>query len=369
MLRVAVVGCGKIADEHANQIRRIRDSKLVAFYDAEPLMAKQMQERFDGSVAFDDLTTLLSEARPDVVHITTPPQSHYSVAIRCLDAGCHVFIEKPFTMDAAEAESLLARAATRNLKITVDHNYQFAGPSLRMRQLIQDGYLGGPPVHIESYYCYDLGDESYAKAFLSDTGHWVRSLPGGLLQNIISHGIGRIAEHLTSDTPTVIAQGFTSPLLRRLGERSVVDELRVLIKDESTTAYFTFSSQMRPQVFQLRLFGTRNGLLVDDNHHVVIKLRGKKYKSYLDNFVPPLALAAQFLQNAWSNVVGFLTHDLNMNEGMRELIERFYRSIREDGPVPIPYRDILLTARIMDAIFLQINEVRDRDALSPEVVS
>ncbi len=84
-----------------------------------------------------------------------------------------------------------------------------------MRALVKSGYLGGPPVHMESYYCYDLGDPSYARALLGDKNHWVRRLPGKLLQNIISHGIARIAEFLTSDAPQVIAYGFVSPLLKR----------------------------------------------------------------------------------------------------------------------------------------------------------
>jgi predicted dehydrogenase len=368
MLKVAIVGCGKIADEHAHEVKRAEGSVLVAFCDSETLMARQMHERFEGTVYFNDLNTLLRDVRPDVVHITTPPQSHYPVAMRCLEAGCHLFIEKPFMMTTHEAEEVLDRATRRNLNVTVDHNYQFTTPALRMRALVKAGFLGGPPTHLESYYYYDLSDESYASAFLSDTGHWVRSLPGGLLQNIISHGIARIAEHLSSDSPTVTAHAFTSELLERLGERTIRDELRVLIKDGSTTAYFTFSSQMRPQVFQLRLFGRRNGLFLDDNHHVLIKLKGKKYKSYLEHFIPPVALASELVRSAVANVAGFVSHRLNMNEGMRELIRRFYSSIALGAPLPIPYVEILRTCRIMDAIFLQINSAHDRHSLPLEAI-
>jgi predicted dehydrogenase len=280
MLKVAIVGCGKIADEHARQIRRIRDSELVGLHDAEPLMAKQMHDRFDGVRYFDDMDRMLLYARPDVVHITTPPQSHYSVAVRCLEAGCHVFVEKPFTMDESEAGRLIRTATNRGLKVGVDHNLQFTGPAVRMQALVESGFLGGSAVHVESHYSYNLGDPSYARAFLSDSGHWLRALPGGLLQNVISHGIGRIAQYLTSDHPTVIVQGFTSTFLKSVGETTLLDELRVLIKGDSTTAYFTFSSQIRPQISQLRVFGPKNGLFIDDEHHVLIRLKGTKYKSW-----------------------------------------------------------------------------------------
>ena len=79
---------------------------------------------------------------------------------------------------------------------------------------------------MESSYCYDLSEPGYAKALLGDRRHWVRGLPGGLLQNIISHGIARIAEFLSTESPHVIAHGFVSPLLRSIGEHDIVDELQ-----------------------------------------------------------------------------------------------------------------------------------------------
>src|SRR3954454_13765462 len=85
MLRPAIVGCGKIADSHASQIQRIKGCQLVGVCDREPLMARQLFERFPVKQYFSDLTELLTEARPDVVHITTPPESHFDVAKLCLE--------------------------------------------------------------------------------------------------------------------------------------------------------------------------------------------------------------------------------------------------------------------------------------------
>src|SRR5207244_3660660 len=108
MLKVALVGCGKIADAHASQIMRINGCEIVGVCDREPLMARQLYERFPIRRYFSDLTELLSEARPHVVHITTPPQSHFEIATICLDWGCHVYVEKPFTLYAEDAQALVA---------------------------------------------------------------------------------------------------------------------------------------------------------------------------------------------------------------------------------------------------------------------
>src|SRR5437879_3277340 len=106
-LRVAIVGCGKIADSHAAQIQRIKGCDLVGVCDREELMARQLAERFQAEGYFDDLSRLLEESKPDVVHITTPPPSHFELARHCLEHGCHVYVEKPFTLDAREAEELV----------------------------------------------------------------------------------------------------------------------------------------------------------------------------------------------------------------------------------------------------------------------
>lgn len=354
MLNVAIVGCGKIADDHAEQIQRIKDCQIVGVCDREPLMARQLYQRFPIKQHFHSLDDMLNEARPDVVHITTPPQSHFSVAKACLEAGCHVYVEKPFTLYEHEARELLAFATSRGLKVTAGHDDQFRHSARLMRQLIHSGYLGGAPVHMESYFCYELSS-GYARAVLSDKNYWVRRLPGGLLHNIISHGIALIAEHITSDTPAVIAHGFISPFLRSMGETELIDELRVIISEENgTTAYFTFSSQMRPSLHQFRVYGTKNGLVLDKDQETLVKLRGQRYVSYVEKFVPPVDMAKQEFSNAITNMGRFLKRDFHMKSGMKHLIESFYDSIVRDVPVPIPYREIILSAHIMDRIFSQV---------------
>ena len=355
MLKVAIVGCGKIADAHASQILRIRDCGIVGVCDREPLMAKQLYERFPVKRYFAEIDELLAESAPDVVHITTPADSHFDIAKICLERGCHVYVEKPFTLYAEEAKELIDLADRKGLKLTVGHSDQFTHVARRMRALVAQGYLGSGIVHMESHYGYDLGDPSYAKALLGDRQHWVRRLPGKLLQNIISHGIARIAEFLSGDSPNVIAYGFVSPLLRSINECDVVDELRVIISEgQRTTAYFTFSSQMRPSIHEFRIYGTENGLLLDHDHDILLRLRGSKFKSYADKFLPPLSFAKQHLGNLIENARLFLGNDFHMDCGMKYLIESFYRSIRDDAPLPVSYREILVTSRIMDTIFGQL---------------
>jgi predicted dehydrogenase len=355
MIKVAIIGCGKIADAHAAAISMIPSAEIVGACDDEELMAKQLFERFKIGAYFGDLHRMLEVTRPDVVHITTPPQSHYELASICLNAGCHAYVEKPFTVNSHEAEQLIRLAQSKNLKLTVGNDEQFSHAAVSMRQYINDGFLGGEPVHMDVYYCYDLGDERYARAFLANKTHWLRNLPGQLMHNIISHGIAKITEHLKTDNVRVIAHGFTSGFLTSLGEKDLIDELRVIINDDNkTTAYFTFSTQMHPLLREFRIFGPKNGLILNQDHHSLIKVPGMNYKSYLDKMIPLNNYAKQYRKNMLANIRLFLKRDFQMKAGLKRLIELFYRSVETDSPLPITYKEILLTVRIMDSIFVQI---------------
>lgn len=355
MLKIAIVGCGKIADSHALQLRRISDCRIVAACDNERLMAEQFCERFSVEGVYDNLSDLLEKSKPDVVHITTPPQSHFKLGKQCLEAGCHIYVEKPFTVDTREAKELIDLANARGKKITAGHDEQFSHAARRMRALVRDGYLGGNPIHMESTWCYDMGNIAYARSFLGDAQHWVRRLPGKLLHNLISHGVAKIAEYLVVEYPKVEVIGFTSSFLKSLREKDTVDELRVVISaQDQGTAYFTFSTQMKPTLHEFKVFGPKNGLWLDVDTETLIRLNGKRGKSYLAKFGPQASFAKQYFSNLKHNLGLFLGRDFHMDSSKKYLFEAFYRSILHNSPPPIPYREILLTSWIMDSIFEQL---------------
>jgi len=333
----------------------------VAVCDREPLMARQLAERFGIGGCFAEVEEMLRTTSPDVVHITTPPQSHHELGRQCLEAGSHVFLEKPFTVTAAEAESLIGVAQARGLGVTAGHNYQFTGEMLEMRRLVGEGFLGGSPVHLESYWSYDLGDVSYVGPLLGNPDHWVRRLPGQLLHNIISHGIARLAEFLDDEIEEMVVSAHQSAYLRSIGGGEVMDELRVMMRDrKGMTAQFCFSTQIKPGLNRFNIYGPVNSMAVDLTSGSVIKNRGRSYKSYLTYLIPPLNSARAHISCSGRNAADILRWRLYQDAGMKELIHRFHQSVSQGGTPPIPYREILLTARLMDGIFGQIRAQGER---------
>jgi predicted dehydrogenase len=366
MVRAAIIGCGKIADQHVQVIRRIQSAAVVAVCDREPLMARQLAERMGIPGCFADVDEMLTATKPDVVHITTPPQSHSALASRCLATGSHVYVEKPFTVTSTEAESVIARAKEFGRHITVGHNYQFTREMLEMRRLVTDGDLGDRIVHLESHWSYDLGDASYVGPILSSREHWVRQLPGQLHHNLISHGVARLVEFLVDPIELMHASAYQSERLKGLGGDEVRDELRVLLRDHTgTTAFFCFTTQVKPGLNRLRLYGPRNSITVDLASGSVYRHSGRNYKSYLVFVAPPIVAARQHLANAVRNTVSIARKRLYQESGMQELIQRFYESFTAGGTLPIPYRDILVTARVMDSVFAELGPAT---GISGEVV-
>lgn len=355
MIRACIIGCGKIAEAHADIIRTLTNARLVATCDKEILMARQLAERYGAEAYYDDLFSMLEKEKPDVVHITTPPQSHFEIAKICFSTGCHVFIEKPFTLNAKEAKELLDLAQNKNLKITVGTDEQFSHIAIWMRKLVSEGWLGEPPYHMDCYYCYDLGDKRFARVFLMNRSHWLWKLPGQLIQNIIPHAVMKICEFLDPKDIEINAIGFTSKFLLELGEHELKDELRAIIKDnKGNTAYLTFSTQIRPPIRQFAIYGSKNGLILDQDHHALTKIKGSTYKSYLEKTLPLNNLARQYRKSLFDNIKLFMKRQFQMKRGLYNLINLFYGSIKGNYPPPIPYDQILLSSRIIDSIIHQI---------------
>jgi predicted dehydrogenase len=358
--RVAIIGCGMIADQHADQLRYLPDCELVAACDTDELMARQLADRFGIPNVFTDPAEMLSTAAVDSVHITTPAQSHFPLARLCLEAGCHVYVEKPFTLNAAEAEELLSLAQIAGRHITVGHNLQFSPEALRLRRLVQDGFLGGPPVHLDCIQCYSHDEPTYGKAVLGDPSHWVRRLPGSLLHNLISHGVAKVAEFLEGDSPKLMSISFSSPYLVDRNHASLVDEVRAVIQDRrGTTAFFLFTTQFGAGSNELRLFGKAGNLVLDNTYRTVVRTRPSGHKSYLRYFLAPLSQAREYAHNTVVSIRHFARKEFQMDFGMRKLMELFYLAIRAGGPDPIPPAEILRTARIMDAVFAQMPRLGD----------
>jgi len=354
-LKVAIVGCGRIADAHVEEIAKLPAGRaaVVACCDRELLLAEQLAVRYEVPRHYDRYHEMLDRERPDVVHVTTPPHSHRALAGEAIDGGAHVYVEKPFAVDTVEARDLIAHAERRDRKLTVGWSSLFDPPALEMRRRIARGDVG-EPVHVESSYGYDL-DGTFGQALLSDGSHWVHRLRGKLFHNIIDHPLNKIVEFLADDEPDVHAVAYS---LRpgRFGDvrDDMQDELRVLLRGTRLSAYCTFSAHIRPMGQCVRVHGTKASIAVDYQIRTVTPEPAVRLPSAIGRILPAFAQARAFLGEGARNVRRFARSDFHYFAGLQEQLRRFYDACDGGGEVPIPYRDIIRVSWIMDEIWRQL---------------
>jgi predicted dehydrogenase len=353
-LRIALVGCGQIADGHVSEIAKIAGAKLVAVCDAEPIMAEQLAMRFSVPSWYDCFDRMLESETPDVVHICTPPASHFELAKSAVDHGCHVYVEKPFALDYRQTDELLRYIEARGRKVTIGHNSEFDPPSEEMRTLVRDGVLGSA-VHVESWFGYSLGG-SFGKAIMSSSDHWVHKLPGKLFHNNINHMLNKITEYLVDETPLVQAMAWKSGAATCYGDvrDELYDELRVVIKGSSVSAYGTFTSSVKPVAQFVKVYGTKSIATLDYVSRSVVVDRGARYPSAVGRLIAGYDQARSYANSSWLNTKRFLKNDYHYFAGLNLLIQKFYSSIRHDTPLPVSPDKIRQIAWIMDEIFRQI---------------
>ena len=348
-LRVGIVGCGKIADAHVEQLRAVGGADVVALCDSELLMARQLGVRFGIEARYSDFESMLREQRLDVVHITTPPASHVELSRTALRAGCHVFLEKPVALDAAAAGTILDEALRADRKLTVNYWYNFDPPGTTLLEWVREGVLGDA-VHVESVLGYDLSGD-YGAAVLGDPGHWVHRLPGKLFHNVLDHLVSKIALFVPDGAPRVNGISYRrrpasgNPVLDAVG-----DELRFLLAGASVSGYGLISAHARPVRHSLRVYGTRNTISVNYEHRTVTLESAQRVPSALGRLLPAFEQARRFRRAGRRNVMQFVRADFHYFEGMRNLLRQFHACIRCGGPPPIAYEEIRRVTRLIDLV-------------------
>lgn len=360
MLKVAVVGCGKIADGHVEQVRATGRGVVVAVCDAEPLMARQLAERMQVPATYSSYAEMLERERPDVVHIATPPDSHPVLLRGAVDAGAHVFVEKPFALRASDVVAMLDYGAAAGRKVGVNYLYNFETPGLELERVMAAGTLG-EIVHAETAYGYNLAGD-YGLAVLSDPGHWVHRLPGKLFHNVLDHVLAKVVPLLPMEAAVEVQ---TLSFRRRPASGDAVvdalaDELRFLLKAGTVTVSGIVSAHGRPVQHTLRVVGTQDTVALDYAARTFTRVARQTAPSAIGRLFPAREQSRQFKAEFRRNLRDFMQYRFHYFQPMRVLLGRFYDAVEGKGPDPVPPAQIRRVAEIIDAIVagMAASEVR-----------
>lgn len=115
---------------------------MAGVCDKNPAALQRVKQMYPGIELTSDSAELLTSPEIDAIAVVTPVWTHFELAKAALENGKHVFVEKPFTSNTRQAETLIELADRKNLKIMVDHTFLFTGAVRKIRQLVDDGTLG-----------------------------------------------------------------------------------------------------------------------------------------------------------------------------------------------------------------------------------
>ena len=142
-LRIALIGSGQIArTSHIPAYRAIEEVQIVGVCDTNPEAARKLAEDFDIPYHTSSHTELLEHCRPDAVSVCVPNKFHYPIVMDALEAGCHVFCEKPPAIKASEAAEMAETAEKKGLLLTYDFHLRHGENVSLLRSRIKEGKLG-----------------------------------------------------------------------------------------------------------------------------------------------------------------------------------------------------------------------------------
>ena len=142
VVRVGVIGYGYWGPNIVRNLGALDNCRLVTVCDKSPAALKRAGRAQPGVHLTADFSEVLRSPDIDAIAVVTPVWTHFELAKAALENGKHVFVEKPFTSNSAQAELLIDMAARKNLQIMVDHTFLFSGAVRKIRELVDNGTLG-----------------------------------------------------------------------------------------------------------------------------------------------------------------------------------------------------------------------------------
>jgi predicted dehydrogenase len=333
-MKVGIVGCGHICAQHIRAIRRVRAASIVGVCDRHFERAASVAKTHGVPHAYEHADRLIEEHSPDVIHVLTPPQSHRTVAVAALQAGCHVLVEKPLAMNAAEASEMVEASRALGRSLGVCHNFRFTPAFLKASEWIERGKLGRL---LSADIFWRMS--SYGMNQRGEAMEWIDALPGGPFQEILPHLVYLLGAVMgTLKLKSVVASG----------DENRASELRALFDSENGPATLGLSLAAKPVQKFLRVYGTEMSLHIDLATGILLRQRAAR-DSMVNRALLNLQNSAQIASQTAANALKVLTGQLH--RGHETLIERFYAALKAGEPPPADGREGLATVIVLDELW------------------
>jgi predicted dehydrogenase len=336
-----LIGCGAIAREHLTALADMKNVEVGAVCDLSAARAEATAERFGVTKWFTDYEQMLEQIPADLVHITSPPSSHYPIAKTCLARRLNVLCEKPVTIDYEQFKSLKQLAVENNCVFLENQNLRFHSSIRRIQDLLSAGEFGDL-IDVQIFFALNLvgAGSPYIDA---NASHFGLALKGGVIGDFLTH-----IAYLTYLFAGPVSDLRTLWMKRTAGTPLPSDEFRGFVKGERAPAYVAFSGNSQMNGYWVRVTGTR--MAAEANLLEPPRLTVRRFREgepALASLADGLAEARGLLRGTvaafWRKLAGTSSYD-----GLPEMLAETYRALAAREPQPIPLDDIDAVAQLVD---------------------
>jgi predicted dehydrogenase len=268
-MKILVIGCGSIGERHIKNLKSLSAGIIIAS-DINRDRLQLIKEQYSLDV-FDDVDAAF-DSHPDVVLVCTPPHLHIPLAMKAVDHGCHVFIEKPLSHTLEQVEDFLAKAKKKKRTVFVGYNLRFQKGIRFMKQLLEEGDIG-KTLAVRAEFGQYLPDwrpsQDYTKSYTAQ-----QNMGGGIILDG-SHEIDYV-RWLTGEITEVACFAGTLGSLNV----DVEDTAELLLRtDQGVIAEIHLDFLQRVYARTCKIIGTQ-GTLVWDYSDQVVKLYTAEKKQW-----------------------------------------------------------------------------------------
>lgn len=346
-LRVAIIGCGQIAWIHLSHVTRFQLGELVGLCDFYRPQLEKTGHAFGVKKLYSDAAEMFDAARPDVVHIVTPPSTHADLAIQAMRAGCNVLVEKPMALTLEEADRMIGVARETGRSLCVDHNRLFSPPALEARRLLEAGELG-ELVSVDFFQGFGLPTRMRLSQF---DNQWLSKLPGGLVQDLVPHCLYCLLEFVGHPVRLHVLTKRTGVL-----PAAPAEEVRLMMEGERVLGTASISLSAQPFMNHLTLYGSKATARINIDNFTLI-VRKNRYSHPLFNRVfGNMEEGWKIFSSSARSTFRFATGKQPRYPDILELIRRFYSSIQDAGPLPVEPEQGRETVRLIQEVVTAMHD-------------
>jgi nucleoside-diphosphate-sugar epimerase/predicted dehydrogenase len=337
-----------ISDIHIRGIRRIANTEIVAIVDSDLRRAREKAEQYAIPAVFATQSEMLQAAKPHVCHLLTPPATHADLCVEALEAGAHVYVEKPMAASVADCERMIAAAERSGRELCVGHCLVYDPLVRRALDLVESGELG-EPTHAAGVYCFDT-----ARIPGYDNKRWYRALAGGFLEDLAAHPAS-VLVHLLGNTHTV-ARSLAGSVGSHPEQRR--DSIAAVIGAERGTASIFVSLDARPEEVSVDIYCTRGTARINLSTMVMAVEPDRKVPRKIAHGIRNFAMAKQLATQTVTHTVQFLRGRLDATKGIHTLIAEFYQALAAGEPAPVPGEEGRRVVEILRSLWPEPAPVR-----------